>query len=212
METFDILDNLAKVFDCGGFEKKCRRCCIFKNINSFISRKSVKFGLCSNCSECRDLKSKYDNTYRIENIDKIRATKKKCYNARRQYYIDVAVTWEKENWDHRKEYMRKYVKNRSEIDINFYLRKLLRSRLCSVLKAKNISRINKGNSAIRYLGMPIEEFKSYLETLFKPGMIWENQGKWHIDHIRPLCSFDLTKEEDLKIACHYTNLQPRVGF
>ena len=43
-------------------------------------------------------------------------------------------------------------------------------------------------------------------------MSWNNHGfgndKWHIDHIDPLDSFDLTDPMQLKEACHYTNLQP----
>jgi hypothetical protein len=41
-------------------------------------------------------------------------------------------------------------------------------------------------------------------------MTWDNWAKhgWHIDHIRPLVSFDLTDESQLKEAMHYTNLQP----
>lgn len=31
---------------------------------------------------------------------------------------------------------------------------------------------------------------------------------WHIDHIKPLCSFDLKDKVQFKEACHYSNLQP----
>lgn len=52
------------------------------------------------------------------------------------------------------------------------------------------------------------ELRAHLETRFLPGMTWENYGAWHIDHVRPLASFDLTDRAQLLQACHYTNLQP----
>jgi hypothetical protein len=106
-----------------------------------------------------------------------------------------------------KEYMRKYLKEykiqRMQTDINFRLCVLLRSRLNSILKGKA-----KAGSAIKDLGCSLEYLKRHLESLFQPGMTWENKGKWHIDHIIPLSLFDLEDRNQLLKACHYTNLQP----
>jgi hypothetical protein len=48
----------------------------------------------------------------------------------------------------------------------------------------------------------------HLQKQFKEGMTKENHGLWHIDHIRPISSFDLTKPEQQIKCFHYTNLQP----
>ena len=38
-----------------------------------------------------------------------------------------------------------------------------------------------------------------------PNLTWENI---HLDHARPLSSFDLSKSDQLKEASHYSNIQP----
>jgi hypothetical protein len=66
----------------------------------------------------------------------------------------------------------------------------------------------KAGSAVKDLGCSVDELKLYLSSKFADHMSWDNYGEWHIDHIVPLSSFDLTNREELLKACHYTNLQP----
>jgi len=58
----------------------------------------------------------------------------------------------------------------------------------------------------------MEEFKQYLASKFTERMNWENYGRkgWHIDHIKPCVSFDLSDPEQQKQCFHYTNLQPLI--
>ena len=58
------------------------------------------------------------------------------------------------------------------------------------------------------MGCTIDELIAHIEKQFKPGMNWSNHGKWHIDHIRPCSSFELTDIEEQKKCFHFSNLQP----
>lgn len=66
----------------------------------------------------------------------------------------------------------------------------------------------KFGSAIENLGCLIPELLAHLESKFVEGMNWSNYGDWHIDHIKPLVSYDLTNPEQLIQACNFNNLQP----
>jgi hypothetical protein len=83
------------------------------------------------------------------------------------------------------------------------LKKSLRRRFKKALDGNKM-----GGKAVAYLGCTVPELKDYLFSMFQPGMFWDNYGDWHIDHIKPLCSFDLTNEEEIKKACNYSNLRP----
>jgi hypothetical protein len=84
----------------------------------------------------------------------------------------------------------------------------LRRRLVKALKAKNATRCAR---SFDLLGCQPYELRTHLERLFSPGMTWENYGTWHMDHIRPLASFDLQDPEQQKIAFHFSNIQPLWG-
>ncbi len=84
-------------------------------------------------------------------------------------------------------------------------------RCISVSLWKAVTRYGNGKheSALCLLGCSIEFLRHHLEKQFMAGMDWENYGaRWHIDHILPCASFDLTNEDHRRKCFHYTNLQP----
>ena len=85
--------------------------------------------------------------------------------------------------------------------------KILRDRISQALRAANAT---KSARTFELLGASIEEVRAHLEAQFKLGMTWENWSfeGWHIDHIKPCASFDLTDPEQQKACFHYSNLQP----
>jgi len=104
------------------------------------------------------------------------------------------------------------LKQKRKTDIYFKLICVNRVRVRQVLKG-----ITKSKTTIKLLGCSIEQLKQHLESQFKKAMTWKNWGtgwndkgtvEWHIDHIRPCASFDLSKPSEQKKCFYYTNLQP----
>jgi hypothetical protein len=95
---------------------------------------------------------------------------------------------------------RKQKENRT----NYYLSKLLRSRIYRVLKGQM-----KSAPTLKLLGCSTDELRIHLQKQFKRGMTWKNYGTaWHIDHKEPCASFDLSKPEEQARCFHFSNLQP----
>jgi hypothetical protein len=68
----------------------------------------------------------------------------------------------------------------------------------------------KSKTTEQILGCTFEEaWEIDLIPKFRFPMTRENYGKvWHVDHIRPVCSFDLSDPEQVKACFHHSNLQP----
>lgn len=62
--------------------------------------------------------------------------------------------------------------------------------------------------AMRHLDFTADDLREHLASRFQPGMSWENYGQWHIDHIRPCASFDLTDHQQFRACWSLSNLQP----
>ena len=145
----------------------------------------------------KDKISSKQKAWREDNKDK-----RKAYNeAYNETNKDKRKTYRKTN----KDKIRVHLNNKLKTDIQFKLSHNLRARLHSAIKGNY-----KVGSAVKDLGCTVEELKQYLESKFSSGMTWDNWSSdgWHIDHIKPLASFDLMDRQQLLEACHYTNLQP----
>jgi len=173
----------------------------------------------------------YDKIYRVkrkdylkkwvsENLEKKRLIARNWQHRNKEKTNTITKQWRADNREKDRLYHYKYKRenkqkineherNRCLTDVNFKLSKLLRSRI--IFAVKNNKKVG---SAIRDLGCSVEELKAHLESQFKEGMNWENwtiKG-WHLDHIKPLASFNLQDRREFLKACHYTNLQPLWAF
>jgi hypothetical protein len=88
---------------------------------------------------------------------------------------------------------------------------LLRGRIHSAIRKASTSKAAKTEEL---LGCTIAEVRIYIESLWLPGMNWSNNttNGWHIDHIRPCASFNLTDPKQQKECFHYFNLRPMWGI
>lgn len=87
---------------------------------------------------------------------------------------------------------------------------MMKKKLCDIVHKSIINKYRGSMVAMDLLDASIDEARGHLESLFKPGMTWANHKTdgWHIDHIVPCSSFDLTDPIQQKKCFHYTNLQP----
>lgn len=159
-----------------------------------------KYQLCQTCNSRK---------WRRENPDKYLIGRTRWYEENKEKEIAKAIAWNKANPAAYKKNRAKwskesnYTMNRYNSDLNFKLKVILRNRLLQSVKTDA-----KAGSAVSDLGCSIEDFKKYLEAKFIIGMTWDNIGQWHLDHVVPLASFDLTDRAQFLKACHYSNMQP----
>lgn len=183
--------------------------------------------------ECKICKSKRDKEYKIRNKEKIKKIQKDYYQNNSEKIKERSKMWNQNNFLRAKEtkrkwhvnnkgkvdelrakhleenkefykvYQREYQKRRYQEDTNYRIKCCMNKRLRYYIKDKNHPTLN-------YLGIPMEEFREWIEFQFEKDMSWKNMGKygWSFDHVIPCDSFDLSKEEQIFECYNWKNLRP----
>lgn len=162
--------------------------------------------------------------YRKKNIEKIRSQDRKY---KKEEYARDPEKFRKRRIEYRKKDPEKYkrlsresyqrnrennvrrsvenVRKKLKTDPVFKMEHRLRTRMWLAVKGKRDSKCIRN-----YVGCDINKLKEHLESQFTEGMSWNNYGYrgWHIDHIKPCASFDLSNDSEVKECFHYSNLQP----
>jgi hypothetical protein len=196
--TLIFMSNAATV------TKLCIKCnkALLATIEFFPKHKKTKSGLGSYCKSCT---KKYRQAYYQKNQEKALITRREYYNNNLDKCRQSSKIW----YDNNKQSVQKnqtiYRKNKRKNNIYYKLTCSLRNRLRASMK-----NTIKRDRTLNLIGCSITELKAYLENKFQQGMSWDNHGYygWHIDHIRPISSFDLSDPAQVKECFHYSNLQP----
>jgi len=137
---------------------------------------------------------KYNSDYRQKNIESIREYMK-------QYMRQTNI----------KEKHNVYIKEKRQKNLEFRLARNMQNRIWIALKfaINNKEKTFRKNSRTsELLGCSERELLEFLRQKYQPGMRDDNYGEWHVDHVKPIKSFDLTNPSHIKECFHYTNLQP----
>ena len=207
--------------------KTCSKCKLLLNLSNFYRNRTTitKIAYLSKCKKC----FKEYNNLRETHLPDTTVQSKKCSTCSEdkkysEFYVSKRHTdgYFKEcipctevkrknkgnnpRFKRTKEYMIEYNKKR-KLDPNFKLKYALRSNLHSHIR--RIENGVKSERTLTYVGCTLNFLKSWFEFQFDDNMSWDNHGKyWHIDHINPCSSFDLTDDDMLHICYNWSNLRP----
>jgi hypothetical protein len=176
--------------------KHCKKCDTTKTVDQFHKNRSSKDGLGSKCKDCY-------KTYYVENREERLAYKKSYYEENREEVLAKKKVYCEEN----REKINAWWSNKRATDPTFRWVRRTRCRLHQILLGKG-----SNQPALDLLGCTGQEYRDHLESKWTEGMNWDNygkgEGKWQVDHIIPVSSFDQSDPEQRKICWNFSNTQP----
>lgn len=195
--------------------KICKDCkCEKTKDNTYQDKRGYFRPYCKECDKKRSV------VYKAKNLEKVRSRNREYGRKHKKKRADYNKEYNKKNkeiiakkakiyWSKDANKKRKAKRKREQYANNLEFRVIsnCRTRMYRALKGQQ-----KSKTTEKLVGCSFKELKTYLEAKFTEDMNWDNYGEWHIDHILPCASFDLSKKEEQSKCFHYTNLQPLWGI
>ena len=186
-------------------EKKCAKCDNIHPINHYRKYKNGSIGgTCKKClNEMDKIRKKNNRQKKNESIVKcelcLMDKPLKQYAKLKKYYkrkiclecYPTFLSKQRNDW----------CKKESSTNMNYRIKKSIAARLRTVLK--------KTQHTMSYIGCNITYLREWFEFNFTSEMNWNNYGTyWSIDHIIPICKFDLTDEKEKMRCWNWSNMMP----
>lgn len=154
-------------------------------------------------------KNAYNRAYHQANRDALNEAKRVANKARYQANKEARQAQVKAHYQANRmrliSYRVAWSKRRRASDPGFAVVGRLRCRLNFAIRKSGAEKIE---TTMALVGCTTKQLLAHLEAQFLPGMSWENRGEWHIDHIVPCASFDMTDPAQQRECFHYSNLRP----
>lgn len=179
--------------------KLCKKCDSLKELHCFNNRRSSPDGKRSQCRQCENAAV---SAWKKRNPKAHAELNKKSYHnlAKNKQWLNQKAAywreWRKNNPEQSRQITKKYrdfnketVQYKTRLIINNLTRRVLNGE-------KNMANYTS------------EQLRQRIEFNFKPGMSWDNWGKWHVDHKKPVASFVKQGITNVNIINALCNLQP----
>lgn len=168
----------------------CNMCKPFEEFGVWKKHWTGRFSYCLVCQRARLREHRLSDIEKSRSLERIRAAR-----ARQRPSTESAREWRRA----------RERRLRADPVANLCLR--VRKSIWQSLKRSGLVKSARSFTLLDYTPA---ELARHIERQFVSGMSWENMGEWHIDHIVPLSSFNITSQDcpEFKRAWEITNLRP----
>jgi hypothetical protein len=187
-------------------EKVCDKCENTYPINNYRKYSEDKFG--KTCKKClNELDKTRKKIFRQKKAENTIAKCEKCQEEKtlnkfsklkKFYKKKICISCYPKFLSEQKT---EWCKKEHNTNMNYIIKKSLAARLRTVLV--------KEDSTMNYIGCNIQYIREWFEYNFTNEMNWDNYGSyWSIDHIIPVCKFNLLLEDEKYKCWNWSNMMP----